>query len=168
MELGKQIAELETIIQRNISLYSEMESALEEELAALESDSLASLDTAIKRKMDVVARLKLIEDSRVKMVYSIAEKSGVSPEEITLSRLAEKAGSLKDKILGLKDMLRDKVKSVTDKNDYNRGFIEKLMRINHSMAANLQELITPESTYGRKLIVASAPLKPGKVVSRTF
>lgn len=168
MELSELIESLDNLVRRNIKLYTEMESALHDELEALKAHSLDNLDTAIKRKMDIVSRLKLIEDSRIKMVQAIAKRIGLCPEEITLSKVAESAGlGLKDKILELKNRLKEKVASVTEKNDFNRGFIDKLMKLNYAAAANLQELLAPESTYHRGSTVRVA-LKPGKVVSRTL
>ncbi|MBI5816297.1 MAG: flagellar protein FlgN [Nitrospinae bacterium] len=168
MELKELTDSLDNLVRRNIKLYTEMESALHDELEALKAHSLDKLDTAIQKKMEVVSRLKMIEDSRIKMVQAIAKRLGLSPEQITLSKLAEVAGAgLKEKIVELKTRLKEKVDSVTEKNEFNRGFIEKLMKLNYAAAANLQELLAPESTYHKGSTVRVA-LKPGKVVSRTL
>lgn len=169
MELNRLSGELEKTLTDNLKLYDEMAKALDEEFEALRIASLPRLDAAIKRKMLVASKLKLIEETRSGMVAKIAENMGKSPADMTLKLLAdEMGGAAKTSLLSLRSRLNEVIKKVTEKNEFNRGFIEKIMSLNAAVATNLRELLNPESTYEKGGFTPVAAFKPGQVVSRTY
>lgn len=169
MELNRLSAELEKTLTDNLKLYDEMGKALDEEFEALRIASLPRLDEAIKRKMAVASKLKLIEETRSAMVSKIAENMGKPPADMTLKLLAgEVGGATGTSLLSLRSRLNEAIRKVTEKNEFNRGFIEKLMSLNATVATNLRELLNPESTYEKGGFTPVAAFKPGQVVSRTY
>lgn len=169
MELNRLSGELEKALTDNLKVYDEMGKALEEEFAALKAYSLPRLEAAIKWKMLVSSKLKLIEETRNAMVSKIADKLGMSRAELSLRMLAGKmGGDLETRLLSLRSRLNEAVKNVSEKNDFNRGFIEKLMSLNSASAVHLRELLNPESTYAKGGFTPVAAFKPGQVVSRTY
>lgn len=169
MELNRLSGELEKTLTDNLNLYDEMDKALEEEFQALRAYSLPRLDAAIKQKMQVASKLQLIEDTRNKMVSRVAGKLGMSRDELSLKMLAEKlGGDIGTRLLSLRSRLTEAVKTVSEKNNFNRGFIERLMSLNSASAVHLRELLNPESTYARGGFTPVAAFKPGQVVSRTY
>ena len=169
MELNRLSAELEKTLTDNLNLYDEMEKALDEECLALKAYSLTQLDVAIKRKMEVASKLRLIEETRNAMVAKIAGRLGTLPAQISLKELAEEVGGeVKARLLTLRSRMRQIVQTVTEKNDFNRGVISKLMNLNAAAAANLKELLNPESTYEKGGFTPVSAFKAGQVVSRTY
>lgn len=169
MEINRLSAELEKTLTDNLRLYDEMGEALDEEFLALKAYSLPRLSTAIKRKMEASSRLRLIEETRNGIVSMIAGRLGTAPAQMSLRRLAEEMGGEdKTRLLSLRSRLNDVVKTVTEKNEFNRGFIEKLMSLNAAVAVNLKELLNPESTYEKGGFTPVSAFKPGQVVSRTY
>lgn len=169
MEINRLSAELEKTLSDNLRLYDEMGKTLDEEFLALKAYSLPRLSEAIKRKMEISSKLRLIEEARNRTVSGIAGKLGVPPAQMSLKRLAEEMGGEdKTRLLSLRSRLNDTVKTVTGKNEFNRGFIEKLMSLNSAVAVNLKELLNPESTYEKGGFTPVSAFKPGQVVSRTY
>ncbi|MBI4666865.1 MAG: flagellar protein FlgN [Nitrospinae bacterium] len=168
MEISGLIEELESILSLNIKLYNQMETALEEEFSALKTHSIGQLDGAIKRKLSLAANLRAVEDARLKVIEKISKALGVPVKHIRIRDLAERTGGeAKARLMAIREDLNTATARVTEKNDLNRGFIEKLVTLNASAASNLKELIAPESTYERTG-PAAISFKPGQVVSRTF
>jgi flagellar biosynthesis/type III secretory pathway chaperone len=169
MELNRLSAELEKTLTDNLKLYDEMGKALDEECEALKAYSLTRLDAAIKRKMEVASKLRLIEEARNAMVSKISGRLGTPPAQISLKGLADQVGGeVRTRLLTLRSRMRQIVQTVTEKNDFNRGVISKLMNLNAASAANLKELINPESTYEKGGFTPVSAFKPGQVVSRTY
>lgn len=169
MELNRLSGELEKTLTDNLKLYDEMGKALDEELVSLKAYSLPRLDSAIKWKMLISSKLSLIEKTRNAMVSKIADKLGMSRAELSLKMLAENmGGEVEARLLSLRLLLNEAIKNVTEKNDFNRVFIEKLMSVNSASAVHLRELLTPESTYAKCGSTHVTAFKPGQVVSRTY
>jgi hypothetical protein len=169
MDLNRLSDELEKTLTDNLKLYDEMGKALEEEFTALKAYSLPRLDAAIKWKMLVSSKLKLIEETRNAKVSKVAGKLGMSRAELSLKMLAEKmGGDIETRLLSLRSRLNEAVKNVSEKNDFNRGFIEKLMSVNSASAVHLRELLIPEATYVKGGFTPVTAFKPGQVVSRTY
>lgn len=169
MELDELSGELEKKLTDNLKIYDDMGKALDEEFEALRIASLPRLDAAIKRKMLVASRLKLIEETRSAMVSKIAARLGISPADMSLRMLADElGGETRTRLLSLRSRLNDIVQAVSEKNEFNRGFIRQLMSLNTGAANNLRELLNPESTYEKGGFTPVAAFKPGQVVSRTY
>lgn len=169
MELNRMSGELEKTLTDNLNLYDEMEMALEEEFQALRAYSLPRLDAAIKRKMLIASKLQLVEVARNTMVAKIADRLGMSRAESSLRMLAEKmGGDVETRLLSLRSRLTGAVKKVSEQNDFNRGFIQRLMSLNSASAIHLKELLNPDSTYAKGGVTPVAAFKPGQVVSRTY
>lgn len=166
MGLDDLIQKLANALKRNIDLYDQMLIELETEREALKAHSLNDVRTCVEKKNYITHEIKMLENERIRILNSISGKSGLPPQELTLSKLAEKVGGkLKEQLLSIRKYLRESVEKVSEMNELNRGLIEKLININLGAAVKIQELIGPESTY-KKGGVNQNPLKPGRVVSR--
>lgn len=169
MELNRLVAELEKTLDDNLDLYHEMGKSLDEELQALKAYSLPQLDSAIKKKMGISAKLKLIEETRNGMVSRIAVALGIPQAEMSLKKLAEKmGGATESRLISLRSRMSEVIAAVSGQNEFNKNYIEKLMSLNAAAAANLKELMTPESTYQKGGFTPVTAFKPGQVVSRTY
>ncbi|MGK7345392.1 MAG: flagellar export chaperone FlgN [Candidatus Nitrospinota bacterium M3_3B_026] len=161
-------SELADTLALNVDLYGGMEKALEAERAAIKNHSLDDLDAAVRSKTGVAARIKALDSARLGLLRRISEKTGTPEDELTIAGISDfLAGETRARLLDLRVLLRGKVESVTKMNEFNRGLLERLMRLNYQAALKLQELAAPESTYARNG-ASNGKLKPGRVVNRKF
>lgn len=161
-------ARLADTLALNVDLYGGMEKALEAERDAIKRHSFGDLDAAVRSKAAVAAKIKALDSARLRLLRRISEKTGTPEGELTITGISELlAGEAGARLLDLRVLLRDKVESVSRMNEFNRGLIERLMRLNYQAALKLQELAAPESTYARNG-AADGKLKTGRVVSRKF
>ena len=159
---------LETVLKKNIALYSAMESVLREEETALTAHDLIPLEAIIKGKNGVTAKLAALESDRVNVVKDLAEATNTPLAEFTLTRLLDEVSpERKTELASLQKRLRERVTRTEELNSFNRGVIEKLMKINHASASNLQDLMQPNGGYGPGGVPATR-LKSGRIVSRTL
>lgn len=168
MSLTKHINDLADILFRNVELYEEMAGQLEEERLAFQSHSIDNLDKNLKQKETIILKIKALEETRQRVMSALGKAARLDPKQLTFSRLLELAADpLKDRLSAIRQSLREKIEKTNELNSFNRGLIERLIRINYDAAAHLQNLLEPEETYARQGMAAS-PLKAGRVVEQTF
>lgn len=161
------IEELASALSLNIDLYDLMIAELAKERAALKNHSLAGVEGAVKAKTGLAVKISTLEKSRQETVRKIAEALEADAADVTLTGLVELLGGADgERLLELRDRLRVVTAKVSEMNDFNRGVIERSMRVNYQAASVLQELVTPENSYDRGGQATSAALKPGRVVNR--
>lgn len=168
MSLTKHITDLSDILTYNVELYDEMAEHLEQERKAFKSHSIGNLNENLKRKETIVLKIRTLEETRQRVLKLLAKVVKIDRGELTLTKLIELASDpLKERLISIHRKLKAAIERTNELNYYNRGLIEKLMRINYDAAAYLQNLIEPEETYARSGISPVA-IKSGRVVKQTF
>ncbi len=168
MSLTRHISEMADILSRNIELYEQMAEQLDKERHDFVSHSVENLNENLKRKEAIVLKLRTLEETRQGVVRSVAKVVEVDKKELTLLKLIELAtGPLKKRLTALRQKLKEVIEKTNELNYFNRGLIERLMKLNYAAAERLQNLIEPEDTYVRHG-KAGSNLKSGRIVEQTF
>lgn len=168
MSLTRYITEMADILSRNIELYEQMAEQVERERRDFVSHSIGNLNENLKRKETIVLKLRSLEETRQRVVRAVAKVAGIGKKELTLSKLIELATDpLKERLIALRQRLKEVIEKTNELNYFNRGLIERLMKLNHNTAERLQSLLEPEETYARHGKTGSL-LKSGRVVEQTF
>ncbi len=164
MQLGK----IERVIERNVALYEEMLSTLKLETEALKAHSIKELQALVESKNSVTARITNLESDRIDILKQASQALGIEISDITITKISEYAPPEQSgRLLALGERLKNLTLEVSRMNEFNRGIIEKLLRLNHESAINLQEFLNPTAGYAKKGM-STPPLKSGSVVRKTF
>ena len=158
------------ILSRNAELYEEMTGELAGEREAFTAHCLDSVNGSMKKKEIIVLKIRALEESRQTVMKKLAVTAGVEPDALTWQTLVELADerALKDRLGLARNRLLTAMNKTDELNRFNRSLIERLMKINYDTAEHLQELVSPEASYGRNGGKSSARLKPGRVVQQTL
>jgi len=168
MSLARHISEMADILSRNIELYEQMAEQLEKERHDFVSHSVENLNKNLKRKETIVLKLTALEDTRQRVIRAVAKVLEVDKKELTLVKLIELATDpLKEQLANLRQKLKVVIEKTNELNYFNRGLIERLMKLNYNAAEQLQNLIEPDETYARHGKTGSN-LKSGRIVEQTF
>ncbi|HEB71390.1 MAG TPA: flagellar protein FlgN [Nitrospirae bacterium] len=168
MSLTRHISEMADVLSRNIELYEQMAEQLDKERHDFVSHSVENLNKNLKLKEVIVLKLRTLEETRQRVVRSVAKVVEVDKKELTLLKLIELAtGPLKERLTALRQKLREVIEKTNELNYFNRGLIERLIKLNYAAAERLQNLIEPEDTYVRHG-KAGSNLKSGRIVEQTF
>lgn len=168
MSLIRHITEMADILSRNIELYEQMAEQLERERHVFVSHSVENLHENLKRKEVIVMKLRALEETRQTVTRAVAKVVEVDKKELTLSKLIELATDpLKERLSALHQKLKEVIEKTNELNYFNRGLIERLMKLNYNKAERLQSLLEPEETYARHGKPGS-PLKSGRIVEQTL
>lgn len=168
MSLTRRITEMADIISRNIELYEQMAEQLQRERRDFVSHSVKNLNENLKRKEVIVLKLRALEETRQVVTRAAAKIIGTGKKDLTLSKLIKLAADpLKERLTSLRQKLKEVIEKTNELNYFNRGLIERLMKLNYNAAERLQNLLEPEETYARHGKTGSL-LKSGRIVEQTF
>lgn len=166
--LTRHITEMADILSRNIELYDQMADHLEKERRDFVSHSIENLNENLKQKEVIVLKLRTLEETRQRVTSAIAKSGQIDKKDFTLSKLIDLAADpLKERLTILRQKLKEVIEKTNELNYFNRGLIERLMKLNYNAAERLQNLIEPEETYARRG-KTGVPLKSGRIVEQTF
>lgn len=162
------VGKLAALLERNAGLYDRMIHLLDQETEALRNADLPVIEKGVALKNEVSSQLMALEQERVALLAGLAKEVGAEVDTITLKELAPLHPKREKTLLAIRERLNGLVTVVAQKNELNRGMIEKLISLNTDAATNLAALTRHDTSYGRGAKGSPTPFASGQVVRRTL
>ena len=118
------LKELNTILAREIELHKHLLSLLQKEKECLIDLSTEELLENTKKKETCTLKIKILEESRLSLVKRLSTCFGISPQELTLSKLVSLVEEPYRSILDdARSTLRSLVRSIQESNQHNGAVV---------------------------------------------
>ena len=132
------------LLRQEDSIYGEMAVLLEEERIALAKMSVERLGEIVSRKETLALRIKALDESRKMLARRLGEALGLAAEEVTVTRLSERAPvPLGAQLRQTGDALRETVHRCQKLNEHNSVAVKRGWDLVHGLIAHLVEGVDP-------------------------
>ena len=148
IELELMVTDLSDLLGKEYALYQSLLSLLQKERRIVVDCSATDLIQTNKEKENLVLKIRILEQSRQAIIEELAERMGLSSDELTLSTLEER---LKEPFAGRLRTLRSKLsavlQSIREANEENRVFLQHSVDFVKGSLALIRYLTVSSPTY---------------------
>lgn len=119
------LTDLRDLLDRELDVYRSLLSLLQKERKIVVDCSIPELIQANKEKENLVLKIRILEQSREAIREDLAERMGLSPDELTLSTLEQRLKEpLATQLRTLRSKLSAILQSIREVNEENRVFLQ--------------------------------------------
>jgi flagellar biosynthesis/type III secretory pathway chaperone len=166
--MDQQVEHLIHVLQQCEELYKRMLPIIEQEKMAAMEPNPSSLTAINDKKASLLAQLKILDRQRGLLLGQIARRWHLSPEQLTLTRLAEKARpSYRTQLSTLNSALQHIIEKVQYANDESRLMIAHCLSLVKSTMAFFNQWTDSSAVYGSTGNITSYGQGHGRLLSNS-
>lgn len=152
------------VIEEEAGLYARMPLILQREKQSVADADHTALSRVLTEKESLIALIQNIEAQRIEMQAVLADKLGLTRENLTLRRIARQLPEPHaSRMKGAGERLAELIRRIQEANRMNRGLIEHHLELVQGAIGFFERIRQPHQVYHR-----TGELKPLRTTGRVF